>query len=129
MKQRPSYILKNPFYKIGFHYIGKTMEFDSLTRVFHFRHTLAIEFLAYAMEHDRVKPSVSKAMKKHKNLRTFLAKLEPIQKSDFDELIVLTGAMFACDALDSIPIHNRLVSSLDDLEKNLWQMYKKRKKA
>ena len=128
MRQRHSYILKNPYYKIGFHYIGKTMEFDSLARLFHFQHTLAVEFLAYATERDRVNPSVSRAMKKHKDLRVFLVNMEQICESDFDALIDLTGKMFTCDALETIPIYNQLVSSLDDLENNLWRMYKKRKR-
>ena len=126
MRQQPRYILKNPFYKIGFHYIGKTMEFDSLTRLFHFQHTLAIEFLAYAMKGEHIKPSVSRAMKKHKDLRSFLVGMEHIRKSDFNTLVVLTGEMFACDALEIIPVFKKVVSSLDALEKKLWRMFKRK---
>lgn len=127
MKQRPRYILKNPFHKIGFHYIGKTMEFDSLTRLFHFRHTLAIEFLAYTTKGKKFTPSASKALKRHKDLNRFLAEAELVRKSDFNSLVCQTAEMFTCDALQKETIRGMLVSSLDKLEKNLWKIYLQKK--
>lgn len=127
MGQRPSYILKNPFSKIGFHYIGKTMKFESLTMLYHLRHTLAIEFLAYAMKGKKFTPSISRAMKKHKDLNRFLANAQVSIESDFDLLVSQTAEMFTCDALQEKPVRARLVSSLDELEKNLWNLYSQRK--
>jgi hypothetical protein len=127
MRQRPTYILKNPFYKVGFYYIGKTMAFDSLTRLYHFRHTLAIEFLAYAMKGKKFTPSISVAMKRHKDLSRFLDNAKDLAKSDFNSLVLQTAEIFTCDALQSEPIREMLASSLDKLEKNLSKIYLQRK--
>lgn len=127
MKHQPSYILKNPFYKVGFYYIGKTMVFDSLTRLYHFRHTLAIEFLAYAMKGKKFTPSISMAMKRHKDLSRYLDDAKFLAKSDFHSLVLQTAEMFTCDALQPEPIREMLVSSLDKLEKNLSKIYLQRK--
>jgi len=126
MKRTPRYVLINPFFKIGFHYIGKTMIFDSLTRLYHFRHTLAIEFLAYAMKRNNFTESARNAMKRHKELNRFLDNAEVARKSDFDSLLSLTEEMFSCDALQAKPVRSRLVSSLDKLEKSLWKLHSQR---
>lgn len=72
---------------MGFHYIGKTMKFESLTMLYHFQPTLAMEFPACKMKGSNFTESARKAMKRHKDLKVLLDNAKVARKSDFNSLV------------------------------------------